>query len=62
MAQPCVDMRKNEHGEFIHHPQTTEFTDEGRPGVVLLETRCEECGHILLSEIVDLNADAEETD
>ena len=62
MAQPCVDMRKDEHGEFIHHPATTKFVDEDRPEVVLLETRCEECGHILNSEIVDASSVAEETD
>lgn len=51
--QPCVDMRKNEDGSFKHHPEVTEFYDETRPDVVLLETRCAECALILDSQIVD---------
>jgi hypothetical protein len=45
-------MRKDDHGEFVHHPKTARFYDDDKPEVVLLETRCEECGHILDSEII----------
>lgn len=62
MSQPCVDMRKNEHGEFIHHPEVTRFENPNRPDVVLLETRCSECALILDSQIVPKTEDVQEND
>lgn len=60
--QPCIDMRKDDQGGFIHHPKTTRFYDQDQPTKVLLETRCEECALILDTQIVDKSSVPAEED
>lgn len=60
--QPCVDMRKDDQGQFVHHPETTRFYNEEQPTKVLLETRCGECALILSSVVIDKSEDTDEVD
>lgn len=52
VSQPCVDMSKDQNGEFVHHPEDTRFYDPNKPEVVLIETRCSECALILNTKII----------
>lgn len=52
MGQPCVDMRKDDKGEYVHHPEVHQYDLDGRPDEVLLQIKCSECAHLLGSEVV----------